>query len=198
MQFRLTYRGHLPAKNRGSVEEKDHIRRQIAPQIRTLLDLNDVLHVVRNMEKAYEADRVRPIYSVEGQIVTPTPVRLVGERRFLPIVSSQLHLRAELDILFLRPSPPGALVTRGGDLDNRVKVLLDALCIPPPSQLPGVVPTDHASILPVLLEDDALVTALRVETDRLLTPNAAEQDVELLIQVTIKATKRTMQNSDFW
>ena len=55
---------------------------------------------------------------------------------FAAVVSRSLGLRAELDILMLRPSSPGDLVNKG-DIDNRLKTLLDGLSAPAqPSQVP--------------------------------------------------------------
>jgi len=36
----------------------------------------------------------------------------------------------QLGSLFLRPGEPGRLVSRGGDIDNRIKTLLDGLRMP--------------------------------------------------------------------
>ena len=52
---------------------------------------------------------------------------------FVPFVTEELNLICGLDILFLRPSAPGQLVS-GGDLDNRLKTLFDALRIPEASE----------------------------------------------------------------
>jgi hypothetical protein len=41
-------------------------------------------------------------------------------------------------ITLLRPEAPGNIVTQGGDIDNRLKTLLDALKVP---NLPNALPT---------------------------------------------------------
>ncbi|HZO42622.1 MAG TPA: hypothetical protein VFE97_25630 [Methylomirabilota bacterium] len=56
----------------------------------------------------------------------------LGEFWFVPLISQRAGLIVELDVLFLRPQLPGAVVSSGGDLDNRIKTLLDALRIPEP------------------------------------------------------------------
>jgi hypothetical protein len=38
--------------------------------------------------------------------------------------------QAELDVLLLAANLPGALIRRGGDIDNRLKTLFDALSVP--------------------------------------------------------------------
>lgn len=50
--------------------------------------------------------------------------------RFVPLVHSGVNLVCGLDVLFLRRDNPGALIRSGGDIDNRIKVLLDALKMP--------------------------------------------------------------------
>lgn len=98
----------------------------------------------------------------------------------------------ELDILFLRTEPPGSLFTtnKAGDLDNRLKVLFDALRIPqadselPPAALPSI---DEDPLF-CLLENDNLITAVRLESERLLYAADTERDhVRLVIKVTVKA-----------
>ena len=48
-----------------------------------------------------------------------------------------------------------------------------------------------------LLEDDALITKVSVDTHRLLEPNATSNDVQLFIHVTTKALVATYGNVDF-
>jgi hypothetical protein len=65
-------------------------------------------------------------------------------------------------------------VTQGGDVDNRIKTLLDALKVPnDPSALPdGISLTEDEDPLFCLFEDDNLITSLAIKTDRLLEPDA--------------------------
>jgi hypothetical protein len=48
---------------------------------------------------------------------------------FVPLVTERLLLLCRLDVLFLRPDPPGSLI-KSGDIDNRLKTLFDALRMP--------------------------------------------------------------------
>ena len=47
------------------------------------------------------------------------------------------------EIFMLRPEVPGAIITQGGDIDNRLKTLFDALRMPqnenelPKDEIPG-------------------------------------------------------------
>jgi hypothetical protein len=51
----------------------------------------------------------------------------VGAFRCAPLVCEPLKLFAELDVVLLRPTTPGALIRQGGDIDNQLKTLFDAL-----------------------------------------------------------------------
>jgi hypothetical protein len=98
--------------------------------------------------------------------------------------------------LFLGAEPAGKIISRdagGGDLDNRLKTLLDALCI---RQRGGIGRKPDDSIDPdpifVLLSDDSLVTSIRVTTDRLLT-TATNDPAEacLIIHANVKTIDST-------
>jgi hypothetical protein len=107
----------------------------------------------------------------------------------VPLVTQRLNLICRLNILFLRPEDPGTLIRHGGDLDNRLKTLFDALRRPQdPAEIPGG-DQPNPSEIPFfcLLEDDALISDLDVTTDRLLEPSNP-QDVSLMIHVTTKPT----------
>jgi len=79
-----------------------------------------------------------------------------------------------------------------GDIDGRVKTLLDGLRMPQqPIEIPkGERPSADEDPFYVLLEDDSLIYELNVQTDRLYTPLAAKEnvrDVVAVIRVRIKA-----------
>ena len=175
MEFTLTYRGPLRA-NRGAVE-KHALRRHFHGQLRELWEespLSGYKHLI----------------AWPPNISKPSVIREVHGHRFAPLVSSQIDFVAALDILLLRPGAPGALVTQGGDLDNRLKTLLDALKVPSePTALPsGSAPEAGEEPFFCLLEDDALVTALAIRTDRLLEP-ASPNEVLLVIRVRTGAVR---------
>jgi hypothetical protein len=62
--------------------------------------------------------------------------RVVGNFVFVPTVSEKLDMAANLEITLLSPGPPGQLVSQPGDLDNRLKTLLNALKVPGVQDLP--------------------------------------------------------------
>ncbi|KKC24677.1 hypothetical protein [Sphingomonas sp. SRS2] len=117
----------------------------------------------------------------------------VAGRNYMPIVRSNLHLNCELDILFLRQQDPGDLISQGGDIDNRIKVLLDALRVPSPEEASKIEVPE--GLTHCLMESDTLVSRLNVDTDRLLCPTTARPDeVHLIVNVTIKVLRVTNYN----
>jgi hypothetical protein len=108
---------------------------------------------------------------------------------------------AELQVVLLRPEPPGRLITQGGDIDNRVKTLFDSLTMPrhPAQDLPaGITPTaDEAPFFYCLLEDDNLVTAVDVRTDQLLEPGVDPSEIEATIVVKTRTFAKAWGNSAF-
>ena len=122
---------------------------------------------------------------------------------FLPLVTSDLKLTCWLDINYLRRKRPGELFEHG-DIDNRLKTLIDSLSMPDPNQLygeriqqPSELPHFHC-----LLENDRLVSKITVETDYLLQdlpitkdhPEADENDARLTITVRIRPYEMTLSN----
>jgi len=134
---------------------------------------------------------------------------VVANYRFLPLVTDELKMLCHLDILFFRREEPGHLVVKpkdvyGGDLDNRMKVLFDALRVPcDVHELPlRSAPDPENKELPFfycLLEDDSLISKLQVESVTLLDPPKAreEKDVRLVIKVTTRVTTLTIGNLGF-
>jgi hypothetical protein len=60
-------------------------------------------------------------------------ITTVGTKKYAPIVARDLA--AELDIIFLRQQAKGQLIGEGGDIDNRLKTLFDALRMPSRSEI---------------------------------------------------------------
>ncbi|MCH8948126.1 MAG: hypothetical protein IH789_10950, partial [Acidobacteria bacterium] len=113
-----------------------------------------------------------------------------GEFHFVPLVNDLWKLVCDLDILFLRREAPGELVKSGGDIDNRIKTLFDALRVPSGlSEIGKGASVEHnEDPFYCLLQDDSLITGFRVTTDRLLTPAGSgkvKDDVSLVITVKV-------------
>lgn len=181
MRFTLHYRGKLKA-NRGAKDKHD-LRRYFHGQLRCLWDQVPLTDYRRYLSEAVKDKEISLVHTI-------------GQFKFVPLVSSKLHLISELKITLLRPGPPGQLISQSGDIDNRLKTLLDALKVPKePTALPQEeAPLESETPFFCLLEDDSLITAVSVETDRLLETPADPNDVVLLIHVTTRTTRTTWAN----
>ncbi len=87
-----------------------------------------------------------------------------------------------------RRDEPAHLIRSGGDVDNRIKVLFDAPRMPENCDEFADYPMPEKDEDPFycLLEDDRLVTEMKVTTDRQLTPVSLgdyQNDVHLVIHV---------------
>jgi hypothetical protein len=111
-----------------------------------------------------------------------------GQHDFVPLVREQEDMYCSLNILFLRRDAPGRIVSGGGDLDNRLKTLLDALKVPDTTN--GLPDPPEAGFNPIfcLLQDDFQITSIHVVTDRILAPLETperESDVVLILHVGV-------------
>jgi hypothetical protein len=107
--------------------------------------------------------------------------------RFVPLVRKKNGFTCALDILFLRRGHPGELIV-SADLDNRIKTLFDSLKIPGQCSEVKATPEPGENPFFCLLEDDSLITSVKITTDRLLTPKGEDEgrwDVELVVHVTV-------------
>jgi hypothetical protein len=113
----------------------------------------------------------------------------------VPLVRDTFALTCSLHILFLRQESPGK-VYQGGDLDNRLKTLLDALAVPDSSQM--ISDNSIADPIYCLLENDRLVTGLSVRTERLLGVSSdTESYARLVIDVDVRVTDTRIYNHSF-
>jgi hypothetical protein len=184
LDFRLTYRGNLPAETSHShVKIKHEIRQQLHPQLVELWSQNPFLRAHRDLQlPPHESGGSSK--SILERIADK--FRLCGHR-FMPLIRREAGSTCSLDILFLRRDSPGGLIRSGGDIDNRIKVLFDGLQMPHSCSGIPEVPGEGEDPFHCLLEDDTLITEAKITTDRLLTPLNAEERihaVELVIHVT--------------
>lgn len=186
MEFRLIYEGPLHGQGAKS-PHKWEIRRALHPQLERLWQLQMPLREAAPHLLAHPAKAGQTSVIVEK-----------GGLLFAPLVTQRLNLYAELSVLLFRPQPRGALITDGGDIDNRLKTLLDGLRVPHGSnegrvELPA---TPDPSPMFCLLEDDSLVSKVTVESEQLLRP-AKPDEVVVVISVNIKRTMLTPANLAF-
>ena len=213
MRFYLVYSGQLPSSgNKAKPGDVLRIRRELAPQLKRLWETHNALHV---LQKVGAIEHPRPVSELKyineskfsemmedpsqqslralakafpdyfDDLIAPIPV---GDRQYMPLVRNSLDLACELSILFLRQQDPGQLITQGGDIDGRIKTLLDALRIPKRDEQDRNPPPED--MLYCLLEDDALVSDLDIEADRLLFPDTTHpHEVHLVINVRLNVLR---------
>lgn len=175
MQFHLHYSGPLRVSARPLV--KQEIRRVLHPQLKEVWEHTTAL------------ERETLLKDPEGE--NPfSVIRRVGDFRFAPLVCDELKLVAELSILLLRPIQAGAVIDKGGDIDNRLKTLFDALRYPntdkelPADDSPG----EGEDPFFCLLDDDARIVDVRVMADRYLDPPSKDH-VMLTMRVRTRPTQ---------
>lgn len=170
MEFYLTYMG--PLKSNAKAKEKHKIRKYIEPQLKRLWNiapLSDYPEWLR----------------LEPKQDTHNVIKEVGGYKFAPLITSKLYLVCQLDIVLLWPDEPGKIVGSGGDIDNRLKTLFDALTCPDENQVREVMQdTDDQDIFYCLLEDDKLITDVAVKTHTLLR---GENSDDVLVLLHVKA-----------
>jgi len=183
MNFVLRYRG--PLASNGGRDDKHRIRLALHPQLREMCKTS------KPFELALTSGL--PEVVMDGR---KAKVRAncfffwvrVGECRVMPLINRPRRCECSVDVAILRREEPGAIIGSGGDLDNRLKTLFDALRIPQqPSELPDNCGTDD---LFCLLEDDSLITRVSVSADRLLEPPAnghEDTNVDLWIRVGVQS-----------
>lgn len=219
MRFRLLYDGELRSRNRESrgtqvrlANHKQDIRRQLHPQLRELWQTHGFLANAKVWPEDYRINRAafEGTWAFEPDQKAHLPlVQVVAQvhenigYKFVPLVRRDWKLQCSLHILFLRRDPPGEVV-RAGDLDNRIKTLIDGLRMPHSLNELGDygAPTDDQHPFFCLLEDDDLISGMSVESERLLIPPRNKSDevrseVRAVITVDVKPYEVTTFNLSF-
>ena len=185
MRLTLHYRGPLHAN--GRPQHKHELRRHFHQQLKKLWCQKPLVEM---------PDLKKPKHSDEEYSL----LRPLSGFTFVPLVAAEMNVIAEISIVLLRPEAPGGLLTQGGDIDNRLKTLFDALSMP---QQANSLPRDAGPTegeLPFfycLLENDNLVTAVAVRTEQLLEPDADGTIVDASIYVRTRITRQTWGNGNF-
>ncbi|MEZ5708367.1 MAG: hypothetical protein R3E02_03135 [Blastomonas sp.] len=200
MRFRLTYAGPLlgASKTNPRASHKRDIRMAFHPQLKHLWEQTSFLKDRKtDPEKPFDALSPNNHINLQDFLANNFMIDGIG---FVPLVTERWQLHCSLDILFLRPGRSGSIVS-GGDLDNRLKTLFDALRRPLNKQEMGggTRELDGERVF-CLLEDDSLIDSVSLETGDLLEPLNKQfrpNDVRLVITVNVLPYQATMGNLDF-
>jgi hypothetical protein len=183
MRFTLTFQGELPPN--ADAKEKWRIRRKLEPQLRRLWDQPPVSDLSKYKDRNYKPSDCYVGSSKFGF-------------EFIPLITTALDLRAELDALLLTANLPGPgnLIRQGGDIDNRLKTLFDALSMPANvQQVPNNPDVESDKRVFCLLEDDKLVTSVAVSNDRLLSIPDGSNEVLVVLRVHPTVFRATQANA---
>ena len=214
MRFHLVYHGALPsAGNKSKPDDVLRIRQALSPQLGYLWKTHNALQVLQNtaaLEIKKPLDKMNHINQDRDkflQLVNDGEATIrnlahhfpddfkdliqsifVVDKEYAPLIRKSLDLACEIEIMFLRQQDPGQLITQGGDIDGRIKTLLDALRIPTKDEQDKNPPCENT--LWCLLENDSLVSDLSIETDRLLFPETTRpNEVHLIISVRVNVLR---------
>jgi len=195
MEFRLTYAGPLYASSNSipHPEHKHEIRKQFHVQLKRYWDINPIL-------KHWKAVPVDPGGIRFPEAEKKTRLEMLandfsrGNFRFAPLATESRQAVVTLDILFLRSGIPG-MVTSAGDIDGRIKTLIDALRMPKQASETGQryqLPDEGEDPFFCLMQDDSLVGNLSVVSDTLLQPTDGSSgyfdthDARVVIAVSLR------------
>jgi hypothetical protein len=227
MKFTLHYDGSLPSSgNKAQKEAKWEIRGKLHPQFRDLWGSHPALRQVENnrhfpkhggstlvqvhhlhpgpARMPMMAELIDNSYTLDmnnqgpGEIIDLCePIEKYGAW-FRPLVRESYALHCGLKVVFLRKEPPGKIY-QGGDIDGRIKTLVDALTMPRHAE--QILDTENSGRLnPIfcLLEDDSMISGFEVESERLLgDQNNAADFVRLTIEVDVRVRQATIYNQSF-
>ena len=223
MRFRLTYEGELRPTQRdpaGSqknplASHKHAIRRAFHKQLKHLWETDQFLSGYRiapdnpNIGEKPDAaaDSMYAMWAPEdGELQRLVDVVAARHHqfgyRFVPLVTRYFRLLCSIHVLFLRHDIPGSAI-QAGDIDNRIKTLIDALRLPNnQTELVGKDSKPRRGEAPFycLLEDDSLVSGFSVETDTLLNPprqSIGGRDVKIVATVELRPYFATPFNLSF-
>ena len=187
MQFRLVYEGRLRSRQSLKVADIHALRAYFHTQLAEVWTQTPFAEIA-DLRRVPADQADSGVYELRDGLT------------FCPLISERLHLVCHLHLLYLRPQQPGKLIYSGGDIDNRLKTLFDALRIPSDDEARQSIDNRIAMPSPMycLLQDDQLITGLTVETDRLLSDRGQDGQGNaaslIILTVTVKATRLTSRN----
>jgi hypothetical protein len=176
VEFRLLYEGELLPSGGSNkrASEKHAIRRIFHPQVRRLWHVNKSLRQLAiNTGTASLGNETNVVPANEPEWVE-CGIKAIGKKwsrvgyEFVPLVTPDLALRCSLDVLLLRPEED-RLIFQQGDIDGQIKTIFDALKVPKNLDETGRVgPQEDETPFFCLLEDDRLISEVRVNAEQLL------------------------------
>lgn len=197
MEFRLIYQGALRSTQRDPKPDsgvptkhwqlKHQIRQQLHPQLKRLWEVHPLLKVA-------SSEKGSPFYVPGLAAINPIP-----PWNFVPLITGDIDMVTSLEVTLLRLDHPGESIW-SGDIENRVKTLIDAL------EVPGI-QDGYGSLIPgpgeqpfyCLLENDKLLNNLSIVTDRLLAapPGADASFAHVTIALRARQNRALIDTTGF-
>ena len=158
MKLTLTYQGWLPSRRKGNTSVKADLRAAFHPQI-------------------YAQVRSRLTANSVADITTA----LEGHS-FASVAHPAMRTAVDLEILLMTPKGKREI----GDTDNRLKTLVDGLTRPAnKEQLRDYKPPPGGGPLYCLMDNDALVNRLSVDSRRWFAPDTKNGDALVVVTASI-------------
>lgn len=181
MEFSLIYQGDLPPN--GDATVKWRLRKQFDAQMRRLWAAPPLKDNAKYIDQNY-----LPSECYLG--------RKVGDIEFVSPISEKISTHADLTIQILSAGQGQKLTLTGGDIDNRVKTLLDSLQAPQSRQeIPSDCDVPDDGRIYSVLDDDKLVNSLTVRIGRLLTVDDYSRTALAVVDVRVKASRGIIANA---
>lgn len=181
MEFCLHYYGKL--KSRDNASGKHKIRQQLHPQMRSVC-----------LSKQF-CDMFDELNGIPPNSDEPHMYSDIGEKRYWFLICEAYKSIVDLSITILLPHAVGAIVNNGGDIDNRIKTLFDALRIPAvASEIPSTDSFNYGSEgMFCLLQDDKLINRVSIVSYQDHEP-IDNDSVRCFIEVRTKITRALVGN----
>ncbi|KQZ16413.1 hypothetical protein ASD50_11270 [Mesorhizobium sp. Root552] len=196
VEFYLNYRGPLRATQRDPKEGsnikaahwqlKHAMRKGFHRQLKQQWSVTPFLQDSANTQKPYQVDLLAKEFQLPPW-------------RFVPLVTGRLQLVTGIDILLQRLDNASSSVW-SGDIDNRIKTIIDALEVPRSNDgYAELTPDSHEDPFFCLLENDRYLNHVAVETANLLdAPDGADMSyADVRIKVRIRPDNLIWDNIGF-
>jgi len=183
MEFCLHYYGKL--KSRDNAAGKHSIRQALNSQIKSLCDSQPFVQAFKDTKGNLKKGK-KQLYIEHGK------------KRYWFMISEYLKTVVDLDITILVPHEVGRIVQNGGDIDNRIKTLFDALRVPSvQDEIPTSDSFDYSNGgMYCLLEDDKLINRVSIRSYQDHDP-IDDDSVKCIIQAQTRITAALLGNLCF-
>jgi hypothetical protein len=196
MRFHLSFEGPLPSTGNS---DPNHPRQA---KLKAIWAIRDSVHL--QLEQLFKTHPALSARSSPSRVLRHAliPPIWVDDYRFFALARAGFHIKCGLRIDLLVNHQPGSVLSKRGDLDNRLKTLFDGLRMPTGIQEIKQFKTKEqleADTYVCLLQDDVLITSLQIEMMRYLgaPPNVGEDHVRANIAVMIEPSETSHVNEAF-